>query len=402
LNRRSFLVSLPTGLALTTGASAMQPQGEGPIVTGEASPGLERFDQIMIELMRQHSAPGGALCLSKEGRLVYARGFGWALVRARQPARPETKFGLASVSKAITGVAILRLVDQGRLGLDDRAFGYLRDLRPLPGTQVDPRTATITIRQLLNHSAGYKRQPDVQAVSKRFRLPLPRLREDHLVQFFLGRPLDYDPGTEQHYSNYGFVVLGAIVERATGLDYGAAVHRLVFEPMGVRGLRLGHGGAYGPDTAHRYGEKGEELPPIDLPGGAAGGWIASAVEMTRFLCALDGTRGRGFLTEATYRAMLAPPSPPLRPRPGGHWFGLGWDDVRETPNGPSYAKDGGINGVRSFIGHMPGNVEWTVLFNGGRNVPGQPGQDIDAAQRIRQGIRQTNRWPEGDLFPTFR
>lgn len=401
--RRTFLTSLPAGLALTgpAGASVLR-QGERPI-QGQAGPGLERFDEIMFELMRRHEIPGGSLSLAKEGRLVYTRGFGWASVEARTPARPETKFGLASVSKAITGVAILKLIDQGRLGFEDRAFERLADLRPLPGERIDPRTRTITIRQLLNHSAGYKHQPNVQDVSRRLGLPVPRLREDHLVAFFLGRPLDYDPGTEQHYSNFGFVVLGAIIERAVGLAYGPAVHRLVFEPIGVRGPRLGHGGAYGPEMAHRYGENGQELPPIDLPGGAAGAWIASSVDMVRFLAVLDGGRGNGrpFLSDAIQREMLAPPPPPLKKRANGAWFGLGWDVVRETPHGPSYAKDGGIAGVRTFIGHMPGNVDWAVLFNGGRNVPGFPGQAADAAKHLQDAIRQTDRWPDGDFFANF-
>lgn len=396
--RRTFLTSLTAGLAWTGRAGALTYQRERPI-QGQAGPGLERFDEIMLELMRQHEAPGASLSLAKEGRLVYARGFGWASVEPRRPVGPETRFGLASVSKAITGVGILRLVDQGRLGLDDPAFERLADLRPMPGERIDPRTRTITIRQLLNHSAGYEGQPNVQEVARRFNLPVAKLREDHLVAFFLGRPLDYDPGTEQHYSNYGFVVLGAILERLVGLAYGPAVHRLVFEPMGVRGPRLGHGGAYGPDTAHRYGEKGNELPPIDLPGGAAGGWIASSVEMVRFLAALDGARP--FLSEAVQREMLAPPPPPLKQRPNGAWFGLGWDVVHQTPHGPSYAKDGGIAGVRSYIGHMPGNVDWAVVFNGGRNVPGQPGQDANAAKHLQEGIRQTQRWPETDFFPNF-
>ncbi len=99
--------------------------------------------------------------------------------------------------------------------------------------------------------------------------------------------------------------------------------------------------------------------------------------------------------------MLAPPPPPLKPRPNGAWFGLGWDVVHQTPHGPSYAKDGGIAGVRSYIGHMPGNIDWAVVFNGGRNVPGQPGRDANAAKHLQEGIRQTQRWPETDYFPDF-
>lgn len=212
---------------------------------------------------------------------------------------------------------------------------------------------------------------------------------------------DFDPGSQQYYSNFGFVVLGAIVERIMGLEYGPAVHRLVFESMGVQHARVGHGGAPPPHTARRYGDDGKELPPLDVAGSSAGGWIVSTVELVRFLAAIHDGRGRAFLSPATRREMLAPPSPPLKTRPNGSWFGLGWDVVRELPGGPSYMKNGGLAGVRAVIGNMPGNVDWAATFNHGHDVPGQPGEDADATRRIQEAIAETPSWPEGDQFSAF-
>ena len=359
-------------------------------------PALGRFDDLMREIIRVQGVPGGSLSLAKDGRLVYARGFGLASVEGPIPVRPTTMFGLASVSKSITAIAILKLFDQGRLGLEDRAYSILRDITPLPGDHIDPRTREITVRQLLNHSSGYTQQPDKAEVSRRLGIPRPKLREDDVIKAFLGHRLGFDPGTKQVYSNFGFVLLGAIVERLLGMAYGPAVHRLVFRPMGIFRPRLGHGGPERPDTARPYGPAGKQLPPIDIPGAPAGGWIASTVDLVRFLAAING-----FLSPNAMREMLRPPEPPLKPRSNGTWFGLGWDGVRESRQGPSYSKNGGMAGVRSVIGHLPGNVDWAVAFNGGRDIPGQMGVDAQALQLITKEIRQTVDWPNVDHFPSF-
>lgn len=395
--RRAFLGAIPAGLCCL--APRIAPAQEESPVTGHAGPGLEQFDGIMQGMMRDHAAPGASLSLAKDGRLVYARGFGWARVESRTPARPETMFGLASVSKSITAVAILKFLDEGRLNLDDRAFGILRDIRPPRGERIAPRAEEITVRQLLNHSGGYKQQPNPEQVSRAFGIPVPKLREDHLIAFFMPRPLAFEPGTDQHYSNFGFTILGAIVERVAGMEYGPAIHRLVLGPMGIRRPRLGHGGSYEPEMARRYDKQGRELPLIDVAGGSAGGWIASTVDMVRFLSALDGSpNGRPFLSPEIQQQMLAPPEPPLKRRGNGAWFGLGWDVVREMPRGPLYAKNGSLPGVKSFIGHMPNGVDWAVVFNGGRDAQGEPNQDQDAFRQIVDAIRQVPRWPEGIPF----
>ncbi len=395
--RRHFLVSLPATLTFAGRALADR---EVPI-TGHSLPGLEGFDNAMQRLLRRHGAPGASLSIAKNGRLVYARGFGWAWIDGKLAARPRTVFGVASVSKAITAIAVLKMVDEGRFALDDPAFALLRGLRPLSGERIDRRVRKVTVRQLLNHSGGYKRNYPKQELERAFGRPAAQLRERDLVEHALGRPLDYDPGTEQHYSNVGFTVLGAIVESVAGESYDKAVRRLVLDPIHVRSMRLGHGEPYDGGTARCYGPKWDELPPIDIIGGSAGGWMAPTVELVRLLAALDGRRGAALLSPPSLREMLAPPRPPLKRRANGAWFGLGWDVVQETQKGKIYAKNGGMGGVRSFIGHMAGNIDWAVVFNGGADASGEPGTDADAYKTITGLAAQITTWPRGDLFPRF-
>ena len=226
-------------------------------------------------------------------------------------------------------------------------------------------------------------------------VPRGRVHEDDVIRAFLGHRLDFDPGTRQEYSNFGFVLLGAVLARVVGMAYGPAVHRLVFNHMGIERPHVGHGGPERPDTARPYDEQGKPMPTIDIPGAPAGGWIASTVDLVRFLTAINGH----FLSREIVEEMLRPPDPPLKHR--GSWYGLGWDNVRETPHGPSYMKNGGMSGVRAAIGHLPGNVDWAVAFNGGRDVKGHIDVDAEATKRIHEAVEQTTDWPEGDRFPEF-
>ena len=359
------------------------------------SPPLDQFDDAMRAVIERQQVPGGSLSIAKDGRLVYARGFGLASVEGRVPVRPTTMFALASVSKSITAVAALKLVDEGRLNLEDRAYDILDDIRSLPGHRVDPRTRRITIRQLLNHSSGYTEQPDMEQVSREMGVPRPKLREYEVITAFRGHPLGFDPGTRQAYSNFGFVLAGAVVERIMGMPYGPAIHRLVLGPMGIRRPYVGHGGPQRPDTAVPYGPGGRPLPPIDIPGAPAGGCVFSTPDLARFLVGIN----RGFLSASVIEEMLKAPAPPLAKRGGGAWFGLGWDAVRQTPRGVSYVKNGGMAGVRAMIGHLPNGVDWAVAFNGGRDLPGVVGIDADAAKAVHEAVEATTGWPQVDLFP---
>ncbi len=401
MRRRRFLgwpvaVGLGLGLAPRISANARElPE------FGRELPKLQAFDDLMRRIVHDQKLPGGSLSLAKDGRLVYARAFGWASIEDRIPARPAMRYGLASVSKAITAVAILRLADQGKLRLDQPVLSILHDLKPLPGRRMDPRLQAVTLRQLLQHTAGYRAQPDPHAIAREFRVPLPKLKMDQLIRGFLGEPLATDPGSAYFYSNFGFTLLGAVVERAIGEEYGVAVHRLVFAPLGIKLAHVGRGGPRRPDTVWPYDGQGRPMPPIDIPGEAAGGWVVATVELVRMLSALNGARGEPFLSPPMFEQMLAPAPPPVGKPGAARWVGLGWDVVTRSPRGPSFQKNGGMGGVRAVIGHEPEGVDWAVAFNGGRDLPDHIGVDGDAAHSIRQTIRRTEDWPRLDQFPDF-
>src|SRR5262245_40791440 len=411
--RNPLLCTLVWSIGATSVAAAVLPRGhdafsraeEAPPTTGEASPGLEHLDEIMRRTMDRFGVPGASLAIAKGGKFVLARGYGWADVEAEEPVLPRSLFALATVSKAITAVTVLKLVEEGKLGLDDRAFELLGHLRPPPGERADPRIRNVTVRMLLNHSGGWDRTKsgDPNGFSARVARRL-RVREPvsaaQLTRFMLGQPLDFDPGTEEHYSNFGYVVLGLVIERVTGQSYEEHVQEHTLRPMGIRRMRMdGLPPRYERGEVRRYSPGAEHL----FPGGhrpmtdASGGWLASAPDMARFLTALDGSRGKPFLSEKMTRTMLAPPPPPLKSREDGSYFGLGWDRVRRTEEGFGYAKNGGLTGVSPWLEHVPGGVNWVLLVNT-RVEHSEVPMMATFGKEIRRAIAEARRWPEIDLF----
>ena len=167
----------------------------------------------MRETLKKFGVPGGALAVAKDGKLVVAKGYGWANVAAHQPVTMESLFCLASVSKAMTSVAVLCLVQEGKLSLDDRVYPLLGQPQPLDGFQLDPRVKDITVRQLLLHAAGFDPRKGgeyvrmAKKIAKQTGHKLP-VSDDLVIRYALSRPLAYQPGTEEHYSNFGFFLRG--------------------------------------------------------------------------------------------------------------------------------------------------------------------------------------------------
>src|SRR5689334_12917682 len=122
-------------------------------MSGLAVPEMAVVDQAVVALMTKYQVPGAAIAVTRNGKLLLARGYGSADQSTSQPVQPDSLFRLASLSKAFTSVTILKLWDQGKIDLDAKAFStYLSDLKPLPGATVDPRVADITVRMLLTHT----------------------------------------------------------------------------------------------------------------------------------------------------------------------------------------------------------------------------------------------------------
>ena len=406
---RTLRIALGTLAAWLVALAVAPPVAAQPSPTGRvAGPGLERFDPVLTGLVQKFSLPGAGFAVVYQGRLVLARGYGFADLEAQRPVEPTTRFLLASVSKSITAASIVKLVESGKLHFEDRVFQILDRIAPLDPARVDPRTAQITVLDLLYHAGGWDRTTsgDPLAYGARVARALgvrgpvgPR----QLVRYMLSQPLDFTPGTKTVYSNYGYMLLGLIIERVTGEPYEPYVRANTLQPMGIGGVVDGAGHPqYFPEEARRYGPDQHLMPGGGLPAVhfASGGWVASAVEMARFMAVLGGERPPAFLTPASFARMLAPPPAPIPLRPGGGHFGMGWDNVLQATKGELYEKDGGVLGTTTWVEHRPDGASWVLLINSSNRSDG-PELHRTFVREIRQAIDTTVRWPDGDLFGSY-
>jgi N-acyl-D-amino-acid deacylase len=414
-------ITLPGSPLVTPPASQEIP------ITGAAVPGMGSYDQIIPDLMRKHAIPGGAVAVLRDGKLIYARGFGYADVANGTPVQPDALFRIASVSKPITGVAIMKLVEEGELQLDERVAPLIAHLTPAPGATVDPRWEQITIRQLLNHTAGWDRDKPNGGFDPMFRpaiaaaavgAPAPASAET-VIRYMKGMPLDFDPGTKFVYSNFGYAILGRVIERLSGMSYEEYVRARVLQPVGANRTRQGwtRMSAALPDEVKYYmpGEPGmgltAPLVPSVFPGEGTvpityggyyleamdshGGWVSSTVDLLRFTTGVDGRANRPDILSAELVAEMTSNGAGLCG--GACYYAGGWL-VRPTQGDATWWHGGSLPGTTSTLVRSYHNFSWVAVFNA-RSTTGNFDGELDAA--LWAALAQVTSFPTHDLFSTF-
>jgi N-acyl-D-amino-acid deacylase len=424
LTRRGALASLGAGIGavVATPMAASHALADQPPkrstdhlkdkvpIRGKAGPGLDELDDLILGVMDHHGIPGAGAAMARNGKLLLAKGYGWSDVTTGAPTQPDTLFGLASLSKPLTAVAALKLVEQGKLSLDDRVFDLLKGIKPLPGAKEDPRLRTITVRQCLNHTGGWDRNltgdPIMWSPQVCRTLGVaPPVRPAQLISCVMTMPLNFDPGSKAEYSNFGYIVLGEVIAAVSGQPYGRFVRDSVLEPAGAKSAQLDDpDGKYPPNTSRRHiAGTLDVLPPLELPMiDASGGWYASPLDMIRFMTAVDGSRGKPLLNEKSQRLMIEPPPKPVQPFPDGTFVGLGWDHVQIKDKSFGYMKGGSNPGERTFMKRRLDGINWVLLFNASMEFDPQ---DVDyltgALKEILEKIDRLDKYPDVDLFKEF-
>lgn len=177
---------------------------------------------VKAEMQRQH-IPGLSLLVIKNDKIIRAEGFGLANVELQVPVKPESVFQSGSVGKQFTATAVMMLVEEGKIGLDDPLTKYFPDA---PATWKD-----VTIRELLSHTAGFGDYPKNFDYRKDW-------TEDEELKLIESIPLAYPPGTNWAYSNFGYVTLGILIHRVTGEFYGDFLQQRIFRPLGMNSTRI--------------------------------------------------------------------------------------------------------------------------------------------------------------------
>lgn len=386
--------------------------------TGIAVPELAAFDRFMTEFIERWHIRGGSLAIAKDGRLVFARGYGLADVEAGAPVEPESLFRISSVSKTLTSAAIHQLAGQGRLDLDARVFALLDHLQPPPGAVADPRLFQITVRHLLQHTGGFDkdrngvpdgndptRPPHTTRASEVLGGPWPA-DANTIIRYMMGQPLDFDPGTRFVYSTFGYCVLGRVIEKVSGKPYGEHVREAILKPAGITRPRLARSRLSDrePGEVRYYNYPamplyqsvfGEGLVPFAYGAystEATDSWIAPAMDLVRFASALDGTHRPALLAPEAVERMLTPADPALRTN-----YTLGWR-MRVGTEGRSWWHFGGTPyTASSYLVRLPGGIAIAALFNG--TAAGSYWTEMETTLNgMAQAVAQ---WPAHDFSPLY-
>ena len=381
---RRVLLAAMLVLAACTGG------GEDLPATGREVAAFRRVDATVRDVMRRLNIPGASITVAKDGVIVYQRGFGWADRQGRQPVQTETLFRIASVSKPMTAVAVLRAFEADLpAALDRPVFGPGGLLTGSRYAQIrDPRVLKVTLRDLLQHTAGwdshvYEPQYDLVTIAQAMKVPTPAEATD-IIGYMLGyRELQVEPRTRFIYSNFGYNLLGRVLEQKSGLPYEQAMRKLVFEPAGaitpviggdvlaqrLPGEAVYHDDPRWPDVASQTGVgsgpasyNAFHLRAMD----AHGGWVMTSADMVRFADAVDGRSGvPALLSPATVSSMTT-----RDPNVPGTNFGLGWE------LGPSgWSHSGALTtGSHSRLEHLDNGLTWAVVYN---SLPADPQLGLD-------------------------
>jgi len=406
------------GTAPKQAVPAFYPGDAAVPVSGPDVPGMKPFDEGVSALLKKWNIPGATVAVAKNGQLVLARGYGYADFEDKQLMKPDSMFRIGSNTKVLTSMAILHLKDEGLIRLDAKFLDILTQYQVAPGG--DLRIRNISIRDLLRHSGGWDRDLSGDplswqgTISQDLHIAMPVLCPD-VIRYMMGKPLDFAPGTKQVYSNFGYCVLGRVIEKVTGQPYELYVRDNVLAAMDVHAMSIGYSHTLrerGPNEVKYYDYNGAPLIDSVFPGDtkvtysyggfeiltydACGGWIGSTIDLTRAMTAIDGSRSGPFLSPQTLTEFAADPGLPDWNSDPNYWYGLG---IFVGPTPQRWYHGGSISGTKSQLLRDPNGYTWSIMTNSQTQDPAGLGRDLDSTmlQALDSGLSGS----PVDLYPQF-
>jgi CubicO group peptidase (beta-lactamase class C family) len=442
-----------------------------PQATGLGSPStVAAYDAVFAPFLQSTGTTGGAVAVTKNGRLVLARGYGFADSGRLQLVQPDSRFRLASLSKQITSAAILLLIQKQiinpqtgvPLTLNDTPFTIL-GLQPNPmpsGGIQHPTLNSITIAQLLQHTGGFSREGcttgclttgDPVGSQDNFIVeaaqslttgtctpqggPLnpvacglpPNCTQD--IQWILSQPdsstIKWTPGTVMDYSNFGYCVLGAMLQRVTGTDFATWVQNNVLGPAGVTDLVPGYETSV-LDREVSYYDSGivksvwdplGVAPTVPAPYGdyylegspASGGYVGSPVDLLRYQVSIDGRNGQpALLTPTSISELTANPAVQgytidatgtivATPTDPNAWYGFGWS----VNNVGNWWHTGLLAGTLTEQIHANNGFGFAAFYNSSSNAL-SAGMDGKFWEAFNGAGAENGDWLSVDLFDQYR
>lgn len=190
-----------------------------------------KVDDVVRAQLRKQKIPGIGLGVMRDGKIIKATGYGLANVELNVSVKPESIFQTGSVGKQFTATAVMMLVEEGKLGLDDKITKYF--------PEAPAAWKAVTVRHLLTHTSGIADYGGEESTMGKGVVNFRQdYTEDDLVRIFSAMPMDFQPGEKWKYSNTGYVILGVLIHRVTGKFYGDFLQERIFHPLGMTSTRI--------------------------------------------------------------------------------------------------------------------------------------------------------------------
>ncbi|MBD5262897.1 MAG: beta-lactamase family protein [Bacteroides sp.] len=349
-------------------------------LTNELSdaPGLEKMDREIERFIGRWNIKGLSLAVTRNDSLLYAKGYGMADVEEGREMTPQNIMRLASASKLVTAIAIMRLVEDGKLSLGSKVFGPEGLLSDSAYTAAikDPRLFDVTVDHLLQHKGGFGlgagdpmfNTKDIIAARH---LDGPPTNEE-LTEIVLGRRIAFTPGQGFRYSNFGYMLLSLVIERVTGRSYWDYVTEEVLHPAGCYRFRpaTNYYADRSEDEVHYYGPDNDPVEEYNgsgrmverVYGGSnvnglvgAGGWCASASDLARLVAATDKyPHVSNIISNESIDSLTAYAKEGRISR--------GWSEIDE--NG-KWRRTGTLSSTHTLIERFPNGECWVMITNSG-------------------------------------
>jgi D-alanyl-D-alanine carboxypeptidase len=347
---------------------------------------MSLIDTAVSKYMAKYKVPALSIAITKDEKLVYAKSYGQADKATGAPAANNSLYRIASLSKQITSVTIMKLLDQGKIHMEDKVFGPGAILGNDFGTKpYGPHITDITVDELLHHTAGGWPNDGTDPMFTN-----PTLTAQQLITWTLdNRPLDTIPGAAYAYSNFGYCILGRVIEKITGTTYVQAAQNLVLQPCGIADMQIA-GNTLAeklPNEVVYYGQDGEQPYIYNITRmDSHGGWLASATDLARFLVHVDGLSPSTDIISPNAVSVMTTPST------ANNEYACGW-----ALNGNNWWHDGSLPGTQTEQARIvsQGNLNFSILTNTRNNA----NNAVSAMDDIFwSSVPFISSWPSYDLF----
>ena len=346
---------------------------------------LQLISSKINAYMNSNQVPGLALAITKDGRLVYAAGFGHANQETGEEAGPTNLFRIASVSKNITSTAIMKLVEANKLHLNDKVFGPGSILgAQFPTPPANQKINQITIKYLLEHVSGLSNAGGDPMFMN------TGMNHAQLISWMLNDPphkMIRDTNTQFEYLNFGYCLLGRVIEKVSGQGYEQFVKQNVLGPSGVTDMAIGANSeaAHKPREVKYYPASAYSLNVTRFD--SHGGWVASPIDLVRYVVRVDGLPTKPDIFSAASHTAVITDSGIKDVNGKDPNYGFGW--------GLPQWHNGDIDGTIAFLEVLPNGYTYAVVAN---TRPANDGGAFNLSGVVKGIVSTVSKWPSYDLF----